>query len=224
SVRDSVRELLKGIIQEFDGLAKKLLGTELVAGKIDVDAEMKQFESLGDRKLHTVTPNDLYLLAVFLYVQGSEATASKGQVVFDGSPLAFSPADVIAAISKYAPLGTSETAVSHIEQALKAAQAASAGQAAELAPQQPATGDDHKASHAQVATTSDNKDVSADDSPRQPATGDDKDASQKQVATASDNKSASTDDASQQPAAGGDEEASQKQAATTSDDKNARTD
>jgi hypothetical protein len=88
---------------------------------IDLAALKSGLETLGDVKVHTVTPNDLYLLSIFLLAQGiGVATAGNSEVVFraagDEAPLAFPVADVIAAISQWAPITSGEKGASHLEQ------------------------------------------------------------------------------------------------------------
>jgi hypothetical protein len=178
---------------------------------IDLAALKSGLETLGDVKVHTVTPNDLYLLSIFLLAQGiGAATAGNSEVVFraagDDAALAFPAADVIAAIAQWAPIASGEKGASHLEQIEQVAGVAVL----------------------QGALASDNKDAPTHDagSPKVTTDGNPGASPSEQAASASDAENARTNDAGSPKAAtdGNQEASSPEQPAIASDAENARAD
>ncbi|MGE5600092.1 MAG: hypothetical protein ACM3X2_00985, partial [Pseudomonadota bacterium] len=199
---------LASLQEAFKQIESRLAG---INPGIDLAALKSNLETLGDVKVHTVTPNDLYLLSIFLLAQGiGVATAGNSEVVFraagDEAALAFPAADVIAAIAQWAPIASGEKGASHLEQIEQVAGVAVL----------------------QGALASDNKDAPTNDagSPKVTTDGNPGASPSEQAASASDAENARTNDAgSSKAATDGNQEASPpEQPAIASDAENARAD
>jgi hypothetical protein len=199
---------LASLQEAFKQIESRLAGVD---PGIDLAALKSSLETLGDVKVHTVTPNDLYLLSIFLLAQGiGVATAGNSEVVFraagDEASLAFPAADVIAAIAQWAPITSGEKGASHLEQI------------------------EHVAGVAvlQGALASDHKDAPTNDagSPKVATDGNPEASPSEQPAIASDAESARTNDAASPKAApDGNQGASPpEQPANASDAEDARAD
>ena len=161
--------------------AFKLIESRLAGIDIDPDIHLQMatlksgLATLGDVTVHTATPNDLYLLSIFLLAQGTGvATAgNNSDIVFraagDEVPLAFPVADVSAAIAHWAPLISGQKGASNIAQveqvaweALKLASDKSALTNDAASPKPATDGNQGASPSEQPAIASDNKNAPTD--------------------------------------------------------------